>query len=100
MIGWFVGLWLLGTAVLLLPNALQKGKEAEPVPPPRLYSAPLLSLQNMVPGVMDGDALNIHPNYGHLVVVIVVILQHLAGWVFIALLARRFFAGLSRQEDR
>ena len=97
MVGRFVMFWAVGTLIFCLPRT-QAALETNGILPAhsRFYAAPLISLCNLVPGLGELRTLQAGPNWLSPIAAICVILQHLLGWMLLALIARRFFGGLSR----
>lgn len=94
MIGWFIVLWILGAVVFSFPQAMKPTSPVGSGALPSLYYALFTSLGNLIPGKSYFTSTYWAPNLDNLPVMIWAIFQHLAGWVLLALLARRFFAGL------
>lgn len=97
MVGQFVIFWAIGTCVFWLPET-QTALEVNSSPPvhPSFYTAMIISLRNLVPGLGELKTLGLGSAWPNPVAAICTILQHLVGWMLLALLAKRFFAGLSR----
>lgn len=101
MIGQFILFWIAGTLVFCLPGTLASVDQsyATPAINERLYSAGVISLSNLVPGLGELKTLGVGPDWLNPCAAICTIVQHLFGWMLVALLAKRFFAGLSRSGD-
>jgi hypothetical protein len=99
-IGWIIGLWGWGAAMFSLPGMMKLGAGgATEGAGGRFLPQMFLSVSNLVPG-----ADKLMSKYSELLnqealaAVGVAMIQRAAGWVLLALLAKRFFAGLKTQQ--
>ena len=94
MIVWIILFWLVGIIVFYRPLALVPSEANVPPRVITVYAAAVASLANLVPSMGEMKSFGMVPNWRDPVTASWVFLQKGVGWIFIALLARRFFAGL------